>query len=166
LEWALFSEKPRTEFIASPYFAQSRPLLLRKTTTTPMAGKGTHGTEAIQGTEATQGTDEDRSKVTVSKLLESCAYVPRRMKMSNPKVSTDVDQNLSSLIERLEIEPKDLNALTLRRFGKVEIDWTTNICRHLRLSRQGNRHILEVFAYPPQTRMDPPLNRPAVKHQF
>jgi hypothetical protein len=54
----------------------------------------------------------------------------------------------SGLIESLSINPRRLNAVRLSTLGRVEFIWTTNISRHLLLSRQGERHCLELFGLP------------------
>ncbi|KAH7176756.1 hypothetical protein EDB81DRAFT_850589 [Dactylonectria macrodidyma] len=52
------------------------------------------------------------------------------------------------LLESLSLSPKRLNAVLLSRLGGVRVTWTTNISRHLLLSKHGERTYLELFALP------------------
>jgi hypothetical protein len=62
-------------------------------------------------------------------------------------VTADALEAMDSL-ESLSIKATRLNAFTLNVLGAVQISWTHNISQHMRLSRQGGRHRLELFALP------------------
>ncbi|KAG7294035.1 hypothetical protein NEMBOFW57_004097 [Staphylotrichum longicolle] len=51
-------------------------------------------------------------------------------------------------LESLSVSPRRLNAVKLSTLGRVQFIWTANIARHLLLSRNGERHCLELFALP------------------
>jgi hypothetical protein len=51
-------------------------------------------------------------------------------------------------LESLSISAARLNALTLKTFGTVDVEWTYNVSRHMILSKRGGRHFLQVFALP------------------
>jgi hypothetical protein len=46
------------------------------------------------------------------------------------------------------IKGQDLNVYTLRKYANVGIHWTDNVCRHLLLSEQGGKPMLELFDRP------------------
>jgi hypothetical protein len=67
--------------------------------------------------------------------------------MAIGSVTADALEAMDSL-ESLSIKATRLNAFTLNVLGAVQISWTHNISQHMRLSRHGGRHTLELFALP------------------
>ena len=50
--------------------------------------------------------------------------------------------------EALSIETTKLNACKLGLLSAVDIAWTSNVSRHMLLTKKGGRHVLELFSLP------------------
>lgn len=65
------------------------------------------------------------------------------MSASSCQLYEDIDAH-----ESLSIKAIRLNAFTLSVFSAVRVTWTQNITRHLKLTRSGGQHTLELFSLP------------------
>lgn len=98
--------------------------------------------------------------VPLTQLLTQSGLLPSadEMVLSGPDTSMAVVDGdtaltpfqLHSSMGPLEslVSPRRLNAVKLSTLGRVKFVWTPNIARHLLLSRNGERHCLELFAFP------------------
>jgi hypothetical protein len=84
---------------------------------------------------------------TVDNLMLSSSITFNSAQNSVDRIPPGFLDDIESL-ESLSISATRLNALTLKVFGTVDIEWTNNLSRHMILSKRGSQHFLQIFALP------------------
>jgi hypothetical protein len=108
--------------------------------------------------------ENDAFKRTLPELLEQSGLIPSRHAFEEASWEHEAStgrahQNIIATIGDLEaacISRTELNAYTISKLTGVSINWTMNMSRHLLLSKQSGRPVLEIFALPCILRSDYP----------
>ncbi|KAL6414217.1 hypothetical protein AUP68_00735 [Ilyonectria robusta] len=96
----------------------------------------------------------------VPRLLSQSGLLPNAYEINGSELNSLPDSSTDrimepfglhdsvGLLESLSVNPKKLNAVRLSRLGGIKFTWTTNISRHLLLSKHGETNYLDLFALP------------------